>query len=283
MIFRFSDKNDISAIISLWNEAFGDSEKEIRFFLDNKYIPENTLIIEENGEIASMLFLLEGNMVINGKRFPSYYLYAACTANRYRGRGLMAFLLEKANETARLRNKDFICLMPGEKSLFDFYGKHGYKTVFSKKIVTIKRDSFNLQPINKKTDKINFEKLRNIAFSDFDFFEWDNSSVEFASAHNEMYHGKTVLSRKGYYLYGESDDICIVKEFAFAEEDFIYGFNLLLNYSECGIIKITLPSQYKTEIGECSVFPSAMIYPLNREAAAVTASLENAYLGLTLD
>lgn len=283
MIFRLSDQNDVTGIISLWNEAFGDCEKEIRFFLDNKYIPENTLIIEENGEIASMLFLLDGNMVISGRRYPSYYLYAACTANRYRGRGFMAYLLEKANETARLRNKDYICLMPGEKSLFDFYEKHGYKTVFNKKVLTVNRNECSLSPISETADKINFKESRNNAFSGFDYFEWDNSSIEFALAHNEMYHGKSVLSRKGYCLYSEIDGVCAVKEFAFTEVDFIYGLQLLLNSSDCDILKINLPSEYKTEIGESEVLPSAMIYPLNEASETVTASLENAYLGLTLD
>lgn len=283
MIFRLSNQNDMSGIIALWNEAFGDSEKEISFFLDNKYIPENTLIIEENGEIASMLFLLDGNMLINGRRYPSYYLYAACTGNRFRGRGYMAYLLEKANETARLRNKDFICLMPGEKSLFDFYEKHGYRTAFNKKVLTLYRNDCDLQPLTENTDKICFEKLRNNAFSRFDYFEWDNSSIEFAFLHTEMYHGKAVTSRKGYCLYNDIDGVCIVKEFAFTEPDFVYGLKLLLSSSDCEILKITLPSEYKTDIGKCGILPSAMIFPLNAASETVTDLLKNAYLGLTLD
>lgn len=283
MIFRLSNRNDIPGIIKLWNEAFGDSEKEIRFFLDNKYIPENTLIIEENGETASLLFLLDGNMKINGSIYPSYYLYAACTDNRFRGRGFMAYLLKKANETANSRNKDFICLMPGEKSLFDFYEKHGYKTVFNKKVLTIIRKNCNINSLSDNSDNICFEELRNNAFSRFDYFEWDNSSIEFASAHNKMYHGATLSMCNGYVLYSVNNDVCTVKEFAFTEEDFDYGLQILLNSVNCEIIKINLPSQYKTEIGETEICPSAMIYPLNPTAENVADSLKNAYLGLTLD
>lgn len=283
MIFRLSNQNDITGIIKLWNEAFGDSENEIRFFLDNKYVPENTLIIEENGEIASMLFLFDGNMKINGITYPSYYLYAACTDNRFRGRGFMAHLLGKANETAISRNKDFICLMPGEKSLFDFYEKHGYKTVFNKKVLTVNRKDCNINPLSDNSDKICFEELRNNAFSRFDYFEWNNSSIEFASAHNKMYYGDTLQSCKGYALYSVNGDVCTVKEFTFAEGSFDYGLQILLNSVNCEIIKINLPSQYKTGIGETEICPSAMIYPLNCAAGIVADSLENAYLGLTLD
>ncbi len=71
MIIRLSHKNDISGIISLWSESFGDSEEEIMFFIKNKYIPENTLVAELNGEIASVLFLLDGKMCIKGVDYPS--------------------------------------------------------------------------------------------------------------------------------------------------------------------------------------------------------------------
>jgi hypothetical protein len=57
-MIRYSDKNDLNGIIRLWHEAFGDSENEIRFFLDSCYIPHNTVVYESDGEIASMLFQL---------------------------------------------------------------------------------------------------------------------------------------------------------------------------------------------------------------------------------
>lgn len=283
MIIRLSNQNDINGIVNLWNEAFGDSENEIRFFLDNKFVPENTLIVEKNGLIASMLFLLDGNMRINNRKYSSYYLYAACTAKKFRGKGYMSFLLEKANEVAFSRGKDYICLMPGEKSLFDFYEKHGYITVFNKKVLTVNRNECNFNPITEDTVAVDFEDLRNRAFLPFDYFEWDNSSIRFASAHTEMYSGRVLLSSKGYCLYSETDHVLTVKEFAFTEENFCYGLNLLLSSCDCEKVIFNLPSEYKTEIGKYEIFPSAMIYPLSTASKTVADSLKNAYLGLTLD
>lgn len=283
MIIRLSDYDDFKQIIELWNEAFGDSENEIKFFLDNKYIPENTLVIEENGRIVSMLFLLEGKMRISSCAYPSYYLYAACTAKDFRGRGYMADLLKKANEIGHSRKKDFICLMPGEKSLFDFYEKHGYKTVFNKKILTINRKEFECFRIIEDYKKCDLEYLRNNAFSSFDFFEWDNDSIEFALNHNELYSGTSIKSCKGYFLYNQNNETFAVKEFAFTEQNFEYGVNLLLTSCDSEIIIINLPSQYKTVIGEYKIVPSAMICPVSECAKSVADSLKNAYLGLTLD
>ena len=56
-MIRFATENYINGIINLWNEAFGDSEEDIKFFLKNKFIPENTLIYESDKEVVSMLFL----------------------------------------------------------------------------------------------------------------------------------------------------------------------------------------------------------------------------------
>lgn len=283
MIIRLSETNDIINIINLWNEAFGDSEKEIRFFLENKYVPENTIILEEDGKIASMLFLLEGKMHINNSEYPSYYLYAACTSKEFRGRGYMSDLLKEANRVAAIRNKDFICLMPGEKSLFDFYEKHGYKTVFNKKLLTLNKEEYNLICDSKTDFNVNFHELRNKAFSKFDFFEWDNPSVKFALDHNEMYMGKSVLSCNGYCLYNESGGVATVKEFAFTEQNFEYGVGLLLSCSNSQSFVITLPSNYSVAYDKCEIVPSAMLYSVSKRAEKAAENLSDAYLGLTLD
>ncbi|MBQ3006827.1 MAG: GNAT family N-acetyltransferase [Clostridia bacterium] len=283
MNIRLSEKNDINSIISLWNEAFGDAENEICFFLDNKYIPENTLIIEENGKIASMLFLLEGNMRIKAVSYPSYYLYAACTAEEFRGRGFMAELLAEANRIALSRGKDFICLMPGEKSLFDFYEKRGYITAFGKKILTVSKSDCEFHSEIEYTSSSDYCELRSDAFSLYDYFEWDNRSVEFAFRHNKMYSGQSLETRKGYALYNIKDDTASVKEFAFADKNCMYGLSSLFSASGCNKAVIYLPVDYKSEIGEYEIAPSAMLYPVSDRSKSIAATLKNAYLGLTLD
>ena len=165
-MIRLSDKKDINSIIGLWCECFGDSEEDVRFFLDNCYTPKNTLVYEVNGEIASMLFLLEGDMSVSGVDYPSYYLYAACTSKKHRGKGLMADLLSFAKKVAMERKRSFICLRPGEHSLFKFYEKHGYKTVFY-----INRAEYKIKNLsdiisdNSADICCNREELRNSAFS----------------------------------------------------------------------------------------------------------------------
>lgn len=98
-------------IISLWQECFGDDRDYIVSFL--KYHPDKSqiLTVQENGELASMLFLLDCEVVNGCERFKSWYIYAACTGEKFRRRGMMAKLLNYAAEKAAKSGISFILLV----------------------------------------------------------------------------------------------------------------------------------------------------------------------------
>ena len=282
MIIRLSETKDINGIIALWNEAFGDSENEIRFFLNRKYIAENTLVVEENGEIASMLFLLEGDMCIKGVDYPSYYLYAACTLKKHRGRGFMAMLLDEAKRLADSRNIDFICLMPGEKSLYGFYEKFGYKTVFNKKVLCIEADSDDIGEFPSDETAADYEKLRNDMFSAYDYFKWDEQSIRFAVDHNKMYSGKHIVNCNGYCLYNVEDNKCTVKEFCFTADLLRKVVSYLKNNNSFDEMIIDLPVGYLTDI-QGKIINNGMALAVTDTAKSLIDNISNAYLNLTLD
>lgn len=285
-MIRFATHNDIKDIITLWHEAFGDAEAEIKFFLENKFCPDNTLVVEENSGVVSMLFLIEGNLQINSKDYHSYYLYAACTSKSCRGRGLMAELLEFAANTAKSRNIHFICLMPGEKSLFDFYSKHGYVAAFSKKILKIgfsEIDAGEFSACNSSVLRAQPEFLRNNAFSNYDYFKWNNDAINFAFEHTKLYGGQVFESTKGYALYSFVGSDVVVKEFAFTH-DFLpfFAADLRKNLSFDNLI-FYLPADYPADIGNCQIVKSAMLLPITDIGKNLSSDIKNAYLGLTLD
>ena len=93
-MIRFSLYDDIPAMTALWQEAFGDDESFINAFFKGFYTPQNVPVFVIDGEIAAMLFLLDGELSIGGKIYPAYYLYAASTKKSHRGKGLMTELLD---------------------------------------------------------------------------------------------------------------------------------------------------------------------------------------------
>lgn len=273
-MIRTSNKNDINDIVKLWKEAFGDSENEILFFLNSCPEPLNILINEIDGETASMLFLFEGDMHINGKDYPSYYLYAAATLKKYRGRGLMAELLKYSKIFADNNGKHFICLKPAEKSLFNFYEKHGYKTVFTVKVAT-----YDAMPSGKNaeyTDKISPVSLRNESFEGFNYFKWNKQSVEFAFLHNSFFGGEIFMNCKGYSLYMSDDNKNTVKETTFTSRTDV--LKSLTNNKK--ITEVFYPPWTSLE-GE--IKPYGMITAVKNENKKIVDLIENAYLGLTLD
>lgn len=271
-MIRFSVIEDRKSLFKLWNNVFEDSFEAISLFFDYHYKPENTVVYDDNGYIAAMLYLIEGNFVISGKRYPSYYLYAAATDMAYRSRGIMGKMLDFAKETASGRRMDFICLLPAEKSLYGYYSKFGYKPVFSKKIVKIGLGNSGVEI--HSDNNLNLADIRNRFFDGYDYFEWNKNAVEYAIKQNEFYGGSFMSGCNGYCLYTRNNGITTVKELTLQIDELPFeNENCVLN----------LPVNYPVEAEDCQVLKNGMALPLNKNAESIINSVNNAYLGLTLD
>lgn len=286
-MIRCSVNNDKEGIIRLWHEAFGDSRKEIEFFLENKYIPENTVVCEENGEIISLLFLLEGSFCIKGKDYPSYYLYAACTFKEFRGKGIMGKMLDFSKALATKRELYYICLMPAEESLFNYYSRFGYIPVFKRKIVKIGIDELNSMCIpDEISSDFSFksaERLRNEAYENIDFFKWDRQSVEFAFSQTKLYGGDVFLNNKGYCLYTVRDSIITIKENTFTTYNLVHALKSIYLAHKFNEIQIILPNITNFFDFKYATVCNGMALPLQPDSELILKNADNPYLGLTLD
>ena len=163
-MIRLAEFKDKSGLTALWNEAFGDSIDSIEFFLRRRFNPKTTVVCEENGKIVSMLFLLEGKVYCENILFSAYYLYAAATLKSHRGRGIMGDMLEFSKKFAAEKGVDLICLKPANDKLFEYYEKHGYKTVFSTKTVSLSVHSQKKPSIIEADSACEFFEARENAF-----------------------------------------------------------------------------------------------------------------------
>ncbi|MBR3754119.1 MAG: GNAT family N-acetyltransferase [Clostridia bacterium] len=196
---KFENEKLRGSAVDLWQEAFGDSEEYINFFLDTHkgctFVP-----LTENGELVSALYLIDGTLCgING-----FYLFAAATFKEHRSKGYMARLLKLAEETAKQKNKSFIALVPAEKSLFDYYSRFGYKTAFY-----AKKQSKNL-PVPQAENR----------------FVWCKEHIDYILAEHAKY-GTDILKNDGeiYSVFG-SEYIKVPCE---RNEEYRYGMLLELD------------------------------------------------------
>jgi len=103
--------HDNDAIIKLWQKCFGDTSKEIEFFLENCKNKLCIGIIIDN-TLVSMLFLVD--CICQGRK--GKYIYAACTDSEQRQSGYMTALLDYSKE-----HYHNICLIPAEYKLIKYY------------------------------------------------------------------------------------------------------------------------------------------------------------------
>lgn len=116
------------SIFLLWKEAFGDTEDDIQFFIDNcKY--KSVLTLSDNNELCSMLFLVDA--VVNDTKYK--YVYAACTSKQSRGLGYMSALLKYVVNAYKN-----VLLIPADAELVEYYKKRNFN-----KIIEIDNIEFN--------------------------------------------------------------------------------------------------------------------------------------------
>lgn len=279
-MIRLSKQEDREGLINLWQEAFGDSRESVEIFLDSRYNAQNTFVCDENNKITSMLFLLEGKVKTNNATLNAYYLYAAATLKEFRGKGIMGQMLEAAKELARSRGVDLICLKPAEESLYGYYSRYGYKTVFKTKKAVF-NVPFNACSLSASGVPDAFT-AREVAFGDIDRFIWDKDAITFAVEQHKYYGGKVYCDCNGYCLYSIDGEICCVKEIAFTHCKLHQIISEIACLEKISEFRVELPVDYPVDSEHYSVYNNGMALFISSR----TELLENKtdlYLNLTLD
>ena len=122
MKLRRLDPSEHGKTRELWEEVFPDDTKA---FLDYYYYiktRDNAIyVIEEDGEICSMLQLNPYMVRVEGQEFPSAYIIAVATRKEYRSRGYMGALLRASLKEMYSRGLPFTFLMPAAEAIYTPY------------------------------------------------------------------------------------------------------------------------------------------------------------------
>lgn len=116
---------DTTGLRQLWKEAFGDSDAFLDIFFQHGYSPRRCRCITHGDAVAAALYWFDCHFA--GKKIA--YLYAIATAVSHRGMGLCTKLMADTHALLAEQGYAGAILVPGEKSLFDFYGAMGYQTI----------------------------------------------------------------------------------------------------------------------------------------------------------
>ncbi len=128
MKYALAGKSDLPALTKLWATCFGDDPKEIQGFWSATFDRIMVYTATEGSKILAMTCVIPTHFVDEeGESHTCGYVYAVCTDPKARGRGICQGLMAYIH-----KNCDFAytALVPAEESLFPFYEKMGYHTVF---------------------------------------------------------------------------------------------------------------------------------------------------------
>ncbi len=108
-------------IKEIYIEAFGNEDNG---FCDRLFDScfEYCCTLEIKGETVAMLFALPSEVIIKGKAYQSYYVFAVATKKEHRGKGYMSKLLEEIKKENKI-----LFLKPVNKGVIEFYKKNGFK------------------------------------------------------------------------------------------------------------------------------------------------------------
>jgi len=122
--------------IKLFSEAFGDSKDTARdFFFCDDVITVTEYVGKWLAAMASLVPIYAENsmccsleqMAVLRRNNRGYYIYGVCVDKKYRGMGLFRSVMIKAEEDAKRRGADFVCLIPADEGLADTYRRMGYE------------------------------------------------------------------------------------------------------------------------------------------------------------
>lgn len=268
-------------VIALWMKCFGDSREYVEFFLDNcpgyvciEYFVEDKLV--------SQLFLLEGELASEKCK----YLYAACTHEDYRRRGIMEELIEFTKTYCKDKNYSSIFLVPANESLYSYYSKFGFVASFLKKESAVHIESELLSELTDADVDAVFDIKKELV-EKIDGFRFSDEVMKYTIKEHIFNNGKIYLNKNvnektvAFYYINGSD--IVVKELLtekaeLGSEIFQHFFN-----KDVENIYFFSPIVYNsTDIME-KYTKCGMCFPLNNRLSDFLKKHTDLYAGMYLD
>lgn len=178
--------SDIPELRKLWKEAFGDTDDFLDKFFSVGFSTERSMCISEDNKVVSALYWF--NCFKNGEKFA--YIYAVATAKSHRCQGLCQKLMRITHEKLKDAGYTGAILVPGSKSLFDFYERLGYKICSYVDEFKIKASTSHI--IISQINAEEFSELRKCYLPEGALVQ-EGENLSFLSSFAKFYRGEDFL------------------------------------------------------------------------------------------
>lgn len=304
MLIIFPQDGMRSDLERLWRACFGDSPEYIRFFFEHRYVPENCLVYVDEmiKRPVAMLHLLPAGISEDGGLSSAQYVYAACTREDYRKRGIMSEMINTAVKLGNSRGIKYSVTVPAEHHLFRYYARQGFHRCYKVRMVYMSRadliflskDSIQTTGSTRETMMMlnDIYAFRRDMLSDREgYVNWDMNSFRYAVGIHEQDGGHIItLNYKGdsgYAFCNENEGTVRITEFI-VKEHFAAALikRILQSYPRAQkfIFRLPVCDTFFEKYGEILDF--AMILRNDGKNPVSMTTLEGIrapYLGLPLD
>ncbi|SCJ20731.1 Predicted acetyltransferase involved in intracellular survival and related acetyltransferases [uncultured Clostridium sp.] len=291
MNIRYAIEKDLENIKDIWNYCFGDEEGFVNYYFDNKYKPENTIIIEENDELMSSLQLNQYKINLNNKIYDTSYVVGVSTYPNARGKGYMKDMMDFALNELYKKDQLVSLLMPIDYRLYKKYGyEHCYDQIeYKLSIEELKQfkivgdfEKITNNHINYMMDIYKEFLLNTNGYVVRDKNYYENLFKEIKCENGHMYIHKEE-SYEGYIIYFIMEDTMFIREICYKNISslksmlkFVYNHN-----TQCKKVNIMSPVidsiRYilpNLKTSEINIKPFMMGRVINLEKFLNTLSIE---------
>lgn len=252
MEIRYAKEEEIESIKDIWSYCFNDTESFMKYYFNDKYKSENTVVALDEGKIISSLQLNQYKLLLNSKVYNTSYVVGVSTLPEGRGAGYMNKVMKFTLNELYKKGQLVSILMPIDYRL---YRRFGYEHCYDQIEYTINTDDLKNFKSSGKMIKSNLSQIDDLIQIDRTFLNEVNGNVlkdehYYENLFKEIQSEDGFLyihegnEKDGYIVYFLQEDKMFVRELFYKNIDalksmlkFIYNHN-----TQCKIVTISTPT-----------------------------------------
>lgn len=202
MNIRYARATDKNQIVSLWNYCFEDGEDFVKYYFENVYDENNTIIIEENDEVLSALQLNKYTIDLRDNKYDVSYVVGVSSKPEVRGLGYMKHLMAYTLEEL-YKNGEIVSLLMAID--YRLYKRYGFDHCYDQIQYNLRTDELLGFRLSSKLRKATFEDAETLSR----IYTKAMESLNGYAVRDEVYFNrfiKEVSSESGYIYIDEENN-----------------------------------------------------------------------------
>lgn len=202
MNIRYAKPIDKEQVVSVWNYCFEDGEDFVKYYFENVYDENNTIIIEENDEVLSALQLNKYTIDLRDNKYDVSYVVGVLSKPEVRGLGYMKHLMAYTLEEL-YKNGEIVSLLMAID--YRLYKRYGFDHCYDQIQYNLRTDELLGFRLSSKLRKATFEDAETLSR----IYTKAMESLNGYAVRDEAYFNrfiKEVSSESGYIYIDEENN-----------------------------------------------------------------------------